>query len=145
MMAAGKTENLEEVIDLKQMKPVITRTPKQAIVVLFDISGSMATKYFKEKDLNRIGACKSFFEALAYRTIAYSFEHVISLVFFDNNINVCCSFTEAIYDFNRWVASAAPTGSTRLYDAIIQAVQNLTEFKNKYPDCILRIMALTDG
>jgi hypothetical protein len=44
----------------------------------------MGGKFFNEADLKRIGACKLFFEALAYRTIAYSFEHVVSLTFFDN-------------------------------------------------------------
>jgi Mg-chelatase subunit ChlD len=73
MMAAGKTENLEEAVDKKDLKPVITREPKEAIVVLFDISGSMGSKFFNEVDLKRIGAVKLFFEALAYRTIAYNF------------------------------------------------------------------------
>ena len=45
-MAAGKTENLEEVVNAADLKPVITRDPKEAIVVLFDISGSMAGKFF---------------------------------------------------------------------------------------------------
>ena len=73
MMAAGKTENLEEAVDKKDLKPVITREPKEAIVVLFDHSGSMGSKFFNEVDLKRIGAVKLFFEALAYRTIAYNF------------------------------------------------------------------------
>lgn len=60
-------------MDAKDLKPVITREPREAIVVLFDISGSMGGRFFNEPDLKRIGACKLFFEALAYRTIAYSF------------------------------------------------------------------------
>lgn len=144
-MAAGKTENLEEAVDIKDLKAVITREPKEALVVLFDVSGSMGGKFFNEPDLKRIGACKSFFEALAYRTIAYSFEHVVSLTFFDNEINKQLDFTEAIYDFNRLVAAANPRGSTRLYDAIVSGVHQLLEFKKRYPECILRILALTDG
>lgn len=75
------------------IKPVITREPKEAIVVLMDISGSMGSKFFNENDLTRMGAVKSFFEALAYRTIAYNFEHVVSLILFDNNIEIQCDFT----------------------------------------------------
>lgn len=82
----------------------------------------MGGRFFNEPDLKRIGACKLFFEALAYRTIAYSFEHVVSLIFFDYEIQVQCDFTEAIYDFNRLVSAAHPRGSTRLYDTIIQGV-----------------------
>jgi ubiquitin-conjugating enzyme E2 D/E len=74
------------VIDLGNLKPVITRPPKEAIAVLFDVSGSMGGQFFNEPDLKRIGAVKSFFEAFAYRTIAYNLEHVVSLFFFDHNV-----------------------------------------------------------
>lgn len=87
-----------------------------------DISGSMGSKFFNETDLSRIGAVKSFFQALAYRTIAYNFQHVVSLILFDNNIEIQCDFTEAIYDFNRFVANAKPRGSTRCYDSIVTGV-----------------------
>lgn len=84
---------MEELVDKNDLKPVITRDPKEAIVVLFDISGSMGSKFFNEQDLKRIGAVKSFFEALAYRTIAYNFEHVVSLIFFDYQIEIQSDFT----------------------------------------------------
>lgn len=145
MVGAGKTENLEEVVDMGDVKPIITRTPKEAIVILFDISGSMGSRFFNEPDLIRIGAVKSFFEAFAYRTMAYSFEHVVQLMFFDNKTEVKCTFTEAIQDFNRFIASAKPRGSTLLFDCVFKAVQDLLTFRKQYPDCLLRIMALTDG
>lgn len=113
--------------------------------MLFDISGSMGGGFFNEPDLKRIGAVKSFFEAFAYRTIAYNFEHVVSLFFFDHTVENQCGFTEAIYDFNRLVSKAKPRGSTLMYDAIVKAVSSLKELKAKYPDCLLRILALTDG
>ena len=56
-----------------------------------------------------------------------------------------CGFTEAIYDFNRLVSRAAPRNSTLMYDAIAIAVKSLKDFQAKYPNCILRILALTDG
>lgn len=105
----------------------------------------MGSRFFNEADLKRIGAVKSFFEAFAYRTIAYNFEHVVSLFFFDDKVDNQCGFTEAIYDFNRLVAQAAPRRSTLMYDAIVVAAKSLKEFKSKHPDCILRILALTDG
>ena len=86
MSANVSSENVEEVIDMKDMKAVITRQPKEAIAVLFDISGSMGGGFFNEPDLRRIGAVKSFFEAFAYRTIAYNLEHVVSLFFFDSHV-----------------------------------------------------------
>ena len=105
----------------------------------------MGQSFFNEPDLKRIGAVKSFFEAFAFRTIAYNFQHVVSLFFFDHTIENQCDFTEAIYDFNRLIAKAAPKGSTLMYDAIVKAIVSLNNFKKRYPDCLLRIVALTDG
>jgi Mg-chelatase subunit ChlD len=105
----------------------------------------MGTRFFNEPDLSRMGAVKSFFEAFAYRTIAYNLEHVVSLIFFDDKIEVQCDFTEAIFDFNRLISGAQARGSTKLYDSIVLAANNLILFSKKYPDCKLRILALTDG
>ena len=145
MGANVRSENVEEAVDMKDLKPVITRDPKEAIAILFDISGSMGSRFFNEPDLKRIGAVKSFFEAFAFRTIAYNFEHVVSLFFFDNHVENQCDFTEAIYDFNRLISNAQPRGSTTMYDAAAQAIYSLQKFKGRYPDCHLRIVALTDG
>lgn len=142
--AAG-SESVEKVVGANDIKAVITRDPAEAIVVLLDISGSMGGKFFNEPDLKRIGAVKSFFEALAYRTMAYNFEHVISLILFDDKIDMKVDFTESFHDFNLLVANAHPRGSTLLYDAIVVATQNLLRLKKKYPNTILRILALTDG
>lgn len=46
MSGAVNTENTEVKINKNDLKPVITREPKEAIVVLFDISGSMGSKFF---------------------------------------------------------------------------------------------------
>lgn len=105
----------------------------------------MGGKFFNEPDLIRIGAVKSFFEAFAYRTMAYNFEHVISLILFDNVAEMKVDFTESFQDFNLLVANAKPRGSTLLFDAISSASDNLIKLKNKYPNVILRILALTDG
>lgn len=67
------------------------------------------------------------------------------MTFFDSQIEIQCDFTEAIYDFNRLVSAAKPRSTTRLYDSIVSAVNQLQNFKKRYPECILRILALTDG
>ncbi len=43
------------------------------------------------------------------------------------------------------MSNAHPRGSTLLYDSIVKAVHQLLDFKKRYPECILRILALTDG
>jgi len=32
-----------------------------------------------------------------------------------------------------------------MYDAVVIAIKSLVDFKTKYPNCLLRIVALTDG
>ena len=54
-------------------------------------------------------------------------------------------FTESFQDFNLLVANAKPRGGTLLFDAISSASDSLIKLKNKYPNVILRILALTDG
>jgi ubiquitin-protein ligase len=60
-------------------------------------------------------------------------------------VEVKVDFTESFHDFNLLVSNAHPRGSTLLYDAMVVATQNLLNLKKKYPNCILRILALTDG
>jgi hypothetical protein len=63
---------------------VITREPDEAIVVIFDKSGSMCGRYFNSNELQRIGAVQAFFSSFADRIMAYNFHHVISLLLFDH-------------------------------------------------------------
>ena len=77
--------------------------------------------------------------------MAYNFEHVISLVFFDTVTEMKVDFTESFQDFNLLVSSAQPRDGTNLFDAISWASDNLIKLKSKYPNVILRILALTDG
>lgn len=70
---------------------------------------------------------------------------MVSLFFFDHTVENHCGFTEAIYDFNRLIARAAARGSTLMFDAVVTAADALKKFKINYPDCLLRIVALTDG
>jgi Mg-chelatase subunit ChlD len=77
--------------------------------------------------------------------MAYNFEHVISLIFFDDKADVKVSFTESFNDFNLLIANTHPCSSTLLYDAIVIAAQNLLNLKKIHPNYILRILLLTDG
>lgn len=98
-----------------------------------------------EKNLTRLGAVKAFFGAFADRTMAYNFQHVVSLIFFDSKIEVQCDFTELFMQFKELVNGAKPRGCTRLYDSLDKAVEKLLDLKKKYPAVIPRIIALTDG
>ena len=139
---ATELANQEPVPELKQ---VINREPKEAIIVLLDVSGSMSGQYLNEEGINRIGAVKAFFTAFAERTQAYDLHHVISLIFFNHQIKMICDFTEVLNQFKHYIDTAKANGTTLLYDSIIYAVEKLNLFRVRYPNCTKRIICLTDG
>ena len=51
--------------------------PKEAICVLYDISGSMQTSFFDDQELSRIGAVNSWFSAFADKTMGFEFNHIV--------------------------------------------------------------------
>ena len=114
--------------------------------MLYDISGSMGSTFFGDVDkLTRIGAVNAFFSAFADKTMAFEYNHIVSLYWFDTNINKKCDFTQDFNYFIKLIDDAVPTGSTKLYDALMEGIRSLLEIKKKYPDIILRIIAMTDG
>ncbi|CAD8059537.1 unnamed protein product [Paramecium sonneborni] len=128
-----------------QLVTQITVEPEEAIIVLIDISGSMEEDFYKNEDLTRLGAVKAFFNAFADRTMAYNMKNVISLAYFDDRYILKCGFTELFMQFKDLVNKAKPQGMTALYVALKNAIDSLLIFKKKYPNCLLRIIALTDG
>ena len=51
--------------------------PIEAIVVVFDTSGSMASKFFNDSELTRMGAVNAIFSAFADKTLAFELNHVV--------------------------------------------------------------------
>ncbi|KAM9335949.1 uncharacterized protein ABDE67_020945 [Symphorus nematophorus] len=123
---------------------VTTRTPKEAIMVLVDTSSSMAEKCYGSVDIQKIHAVKELFGSFANRTMAYDFHHVIGLIKFDSTVETLHTFTETLEKFKENVQTLKPSGRTKLYDALHQAMLELEKVK-KFPDCKLRILCLTDG
>ncbi|KAL4503247.1 hypothetical protein ABPG72_000853 [Tetrahymena utriculariae] len=119
--------------------------PKEAIVILYDISGSMGSTFYNEQGLPRIGAVNAFFSAFADKTLAMEYNHVVSLFWFDSAIEKKCEFIRDMNTFIKLVDDAAPRGGTRLYDSLVEGVNSLIEYKKKHPNTILRMIALTDG
>nr|BAA09092.1 ubiquitin-conjugating enzyme [Paramecium tetraurelia] len=105
----------------------------------------MGGMYFKEEELSRIGAVNAFFSAFADKTLAFEFNHIVKLVWFESFITDKCDFTNDFNNFIKLVDDASPRGGTKCYDAIAYAIEQLKEIKKKYPNIILRIIALTDG
>lgn len=124
---------------------VITRNPDEAIVVVFDVSGSMGTRFFDDQDFTRLDATKEFFETFTDRTAGFDFSHVISLLLFSTSMTRACGFTENVVTFSSHIQNAGSGGGTKLWDALSLAIDYLKEFKNTYSNAHLRILCLSDG
>jgi len=58
--------------------------PKEAIAVLYDVSGSMSSRFFDDEDnINRMGAVNAFFSAFADKTMAFELNHIVKLYKFN--------------------------------------------------------------
>jgi len=55
----------------------VPEDPKEAIVVLYDISGSMSSHFQNDVDLSRIGAVNALFSAFADKTLAFELNHIV--------------------------------------------------------------------
>ncbi|XP_010873797.2 uncharacterized protein LOC105013731 [Esox lucius] len=125
---------------------MITRTPKEAILVMVDSSSSMnETSYDSDDKMTRLDAVKQLFDNFATRTMAYNFHHVIGLVKFDTSVKTLHTFTENLETFKEHVHTLKADGCTVLYDALKRGMLQLKEVGEQFPDCRLRIICLTDG
>ncbi|KAK7898811.1 hypothetical protein WMY93_019664 [Mugilogobius chulae] len=122
-----------------------TRIPKEAVLVLIDTSSSMNEKCYGSVDIRRIHAVKELFNNYANRSMAYNFHHIIGLVKFDSTVKTLQTFTETLETFKDSVQSLEANGVTLLYDALEHGRLELEKVKAKFPDCLLRILCLTDG
>ena len=121
----------------------ITRTPKEAIVVILDKSNSMNSDMFD--DLSRLDIVKELFKTFADRSMAYNYHHVIGLTLFNEKVEVVSSVSEEFVLFQGVVQDVQAGGRTAVWDAMVSAAEQLDVISSTYPDCIKRILCLTDG
>uniref|UniRef100_A0A9J8BHY8 Uncharacterized protein n=1 Tax=Cyprinus carpio carpio TaxID=630221 RepID=A0A9J8BHY8_CYPCA len=124
----------------------VSKTPKEAIVVLFDSSSSMMEEcYDTASQMMRIDAVKQIFDSFSNRSMAYDFQHVICLVMFNDKVKTLLKFTENLETFKEQVHAIEASGYTRLYDALVRGISELDNIKKSFPACRCRILCLTDG
>ncbi|KAK2810026.1 hypothetical protein Q5P01_000445 [Channa striata] len=124
---------------------ITTRTPKEAILVLIDTSSSMKQNCYGTVKIQKIHAVKQLVDNFAMRSMAYDFHHVIGLVKFDSTVTMLHTFTDTLEKFKEKVHTLEVGGRTMLYDALQYGVIELGKVKEKFPNCRLRILCLTDG
>ena len=121
----------------------ITRTPKEAIVVILDKSASMKSGMFD--DLSRLDIVKELFKTFADRSMAYNYHHVIGLTLFDEDVEVVSSVSEEFVLFQAVVQNVETGGRTAVWNAMVSAAEQLNAISATYPNCAKRILCLTDG
>ncbi|XP_038137619.1 uncharacterized protein LOC119781281 [Cyprinodon tularosa] len=124
---------------------VTSRTPKEAILVLMDTSSSMEEECYENAQIQKINAVKELFDNFATRSMAYDFHHIIGLVKFDSFVKTLHTFTENLEVFKEHLRDLKPSGCTLLYDALRRGARELEKVKERFPECRLRIICLTDG
>ncbi|CAL8287126.1 unnamed protein product [Arctogadus glacialis] len=149
---SGKVEtvNLDELAastgNLSDGQTFITcRTPKEAILVLIDTSTSMRGNCYDDLKMRKIDAAKELFDSFASRTMAYDFQHLISLVSFSSDVKLIHTFTENLEVFKEHLRDLKLRRNTVLYDALQHGVNEMEAVKKRFPECRLRIICLTDG
>lgn len=98
-----------------------------------------------DEGLTRIGAVNAYFSAIADKIMAYEYNFMVKLVCFSSTVIDRCDYIRNIDQFINLVDNVGASGGTACYDAIKYAIESLKEIKLKYPNAVLRIIALTDG
>ncbi|XP_019856431.1 PREDICTED: uncharacterized protein LOC109584966 [Amphimedon queenslandica] len=115
---------------------------EEAIVVLFDHSGSMGSRVFEETGkMTRLVAAKHLFNSFATRTLAYKLHHALGLTIFGSDVILALEISKNTEKFETSLEDVELDGSTELTAAIVDAVQQLKRFNCKRR----RILCLTDG
>ena len=122
---------------------VISRPPKEAIIVILDRSRSMKAMAFDR--FKRIDIVKELFKTFADRSMAYNYHHVIGLTVFSKTVEVISFASEAFVHFQAALQDVNHDIGTAIWDAMVSAVKQLDVISSTYPDCIKRILCLTDG
>ena len=95
-----KAEEEELMKKFELMKSGPKDDPTEAIVVIFDTSGSMKSSFSNDKLISRMGAVNGFFSAFADKTLAFEYNHLVKLVCFASSIVDKCDFMD---DFNKFI------------------------------------------
>ena len=122
---------------------VISRPPKEAIIVILDRSTSMKVMAFDK--FRRIHIVKELFKTFADRSMAYNYHHVIGLTVFSKTVEVISFASEAFVHFQAALQDVDHDNGTAIWDAMVSAAEQLDVISTTYPDCAKRILCLTDG
>jgi len=72
-----------------------------------------------------MSAVNAFFSAFADKTMAFEFNHLVSLYCFSSKIEKKCDFIDNYTEFIKLVDSANPGGGTKLFDTLNLACDSL--------------------
>ena len=107
----------------------------------------LGAKTDKADELSRLSEVKEVFKNLVSRISAYRLPTHLGLVTFSTreDISVEQELTPVLYDFQHQLDNTTPSGSTAIFDALMEANDMLTNFEWEFPRAKRRIVILTDG
>ena len=89
----------DELAKMQENLAKVNNDPKEAIVVLYDVSGSMQCNYFDDIKCERNGAVNAFFSAFADKTLAFELNHIIQLITFSKTPEIKNDFNNNFQGF----------------------------------------------
>jgi len=149
-------DKIEKQLNDLTMEPIVIKNDipdvvKQIDIIVLDLSGSMKGSAYP--DMNRIEYAQALFQTFIDKYIQYECSVVVGLVTFGSQITNTFSITKNFDHFSDELGRVdANQGSTRLFEAILFAAQQIVAFKKapnvtlaKEDQLIGRIFCLTDG
>ena len=127
---------------------------KQVIFVCFDESSSMTANMdgcrCRKGEAARVTIATQYLTSFANKTYGFRVPCIQGLISFNNEITPRCPLSPLVPDFEDGIKKVVPQGTTRLWDALNKAADDLVAFafddkKKKFPNAKLRILVISDG
>ena len=95
--------------------------------------------------MSRLDTSKYIFDNLVNRTLAYDLDTHIGLVTFSTTPKLSQNITHALEDFRASSSKMQSGGDTAVWDALALATHHVTEYAQRFPNALKRIVCLSDG
>ena len=95
--------------------------------------------------MSRLDTSKYIFDNLVNRTLAYGLDTHIGLVTFSTTPKLSQEITHVLEDFRASSSKMQSDGDTAVWDALALASHHLSEYAQRFPNALKRIVCLSDG
>ena len=124
---------------------------QQTLVLKMEVDGhayraTMRQRQRREaRTMSRLDTAKYIFDNLVNRTLAYDLDTHIGLVTFSTTPKLSQNITHVLEDFRASSSNMQSAGDTAVWDALALASHHLSEYAQRFPNALKRIVCLSDG